>query len=146
MNILLLQREGIDLHRTLLTSETSRNILRFYRPRDTGYGVLVESSSLGGSLSLVSELKWYVRRYVACVLFEFSGHRYCTQQLAQEVYEREIRLQDPWPFKKLIGVREGAIRRTVWIEEESAPDVRGALSREMDDVFEVWASSTEVPG
>ncbi|MBN1195617.1 MAG: hypothetical protein JXA08_09795 [Methanomicrobiaceae archaeon] len=145
MNILLVQREGIDLHRTLLASETSRIILRFYRPRDTGYGVLVENSSLGGSLSLVSELKWYVRRYVACVLFEFAENRYCTQQLAQEVYEREIRLQEPWPFKKLIGIREGTIRRTVWIDGEATSDVRPAFSREMDAVFEVWASSTETP-
>jgi hypothetical protein len=33
MNILLIQRDGVDLHHTLFASETSRPVLRFYHPK-----------------------------------------------------------------------------------------------------------------
>jgi len=39
MNILLIQREGIDLHHTLFSSETSRMALRFYHPKKWPCGV-----------------------------------------------------------------------------------------------------------
>ena len=69
MNLLLIQKEGIDLFSTLLASETSRDILRFYRPERTDCGVVIPNSTLGGSLSLLSEIRWYIRRYVSSVLF-----------------------------------------------------------------------------
>ncbi|HET6580969.1 MAG TPA: DUF5804 family protein, partial [Methanoregula sp.] len=72
MNILLIQREGIDLHHTLFASETSRLALRFYLPKKKSCGVYITVSTLGSALSLVSELRWYIRRYVREVLFEVS--------------------------------------------------------------------------
>ena len=55
MNILLIQREGIDLHHTLFASETSRLALRFYLPKKKSCGVYITVSTLGSALSLVSE-------------------------------------------------------------------------------------------
>ena len=70
MNILLIQREGTDLHHTLFASETSRLALRFYHPRKVPSGVYITVATLGSALSLVSELRWYIRRYVRETLFE----------------------------------------------------------------------------
>ena len=60
MNILLVQREGIDLYHTFFASETSRLALRFYHPKKKPCGVLVTLSTLGSALSLVSEMRWYI--------------------------------------------------------------------------------------
>lgn len=56
MNVLLIQPEGVDLYATLLKSETSREVLRFYQPDRLAYGVRVRTASLGSALALVSEL------------------------------------------------------------------------------------------
>ena len=70
MNVLLIQPEGVDLYTTLLKSETSRGALRFYQPDRLEYGIRVRTASLGSALALVSELRWYIQRYVEEVLFE----------------------------------------------------------------------------
>ena len=62
MDILFLERSGVNLYETLFSSETSRNALRFYRPQAAAGGVMVTTASLGSALSLVSELRWYIRR------------------------------------------------------------------------------------
>lgn len=57
MKILLIQREGTDLHHTLYASETSRMALRFYHPRKLPCGLSITCASLGSALSLVKELR-----------------------------------------------------------------------------------------
>ncbi|NYT05407.1 MAG: hypothetical protein GKC04_03410 [Methanomicrobiales archaeon] len=143
MNVLLVQREGVDLYQTLLASETSRMILRFYRPSALDFGVVVRGASLGGSLSLVSELKWYIRRYVALVLFEFADGQYCTHALAREAYEREIRLQEPWPFRRLVGIRDGHLEHSVVLDAPASPEAYAAFAAGMDTVLEVLITGAE---
>ena len=95
MNILLIQRDGIDLHHTLFESETSRQVLRFYRPKKKSCGVLITCATLGSALSLVAELRWYIRRYVREPLFEIEPGIYCTQELAQDVYYERTAVLGP---------------------------------------------------
>jgi hypothetical protein len=127
MNVLLVQREGVDLHTTLLSSDTSRAILRFYRPKKRGYGVVVTSSSLGSILSLISELNWYIRRYVAEVLIEVATDQYCTAELAHEIYQRNESFHEPWEFRRLIVIGDDTALCSEWMEpgrtkEELVPE------------------------
>ena len=85
MKILLIQRDGIDLHHTLFSSETSRMALRFYHPKKVPCGVYITCGALSSALSLVAELRWYMRRYVHEPLFEFEKGIFFTHQLAQDV-------------------------------------------------------------
>lgn len=89
MEIIFVPLDGIYLHRTLFNSETSRGILLFYKPEDLGFAVRVRTASLGAALSLVSELRWYVRRYMREVLFRINEGVYATHALAEEIYTRE---------------------------------------------------------
>ncbi|HVP94045.1 MAG TPA: DUF5804 family protein [Methanoregulaceae archaeon] len=108
MNVLFLQRSGIDLYATLLASETSRRILRFYQPASCPGGVILYASSFGSALSLAGELRWYIRRYMQDVLLEVSGNRYCTLTLARELYyDRDFTIHDNWPFRRLYVIRKG---------------------------------------
>ncbi len=134
MRLLLLPKEGLDLFGTLLDSETSRRVLRFYHPRRSPYGVAVEVATLSSGLSLVSELRWYVRRYVSGALFEVAPGRYASLALASQVYfGRELRLHEPWDVRCLLVARDGSVERIGLEpgEEASAPD--GA-----DETLEVW--------
>jgi len=136
MNTLLIQRDGIDLHHTLFASETSRLALRFYHPKKIPCGVVISGASLGSALSLVSELRWYIRRYVREVLFELKKGVYCTHTLAQDVYyERTVVLDDVWKFRRLYGFRNGQLISAV---------VMSAGSIGVDTAIEIWCREDEV--
>ena len=138
MRLLFLPKEGLDLFQILLDSETSRRVLRFYHPRRSPFGVAVEVSTLSSGLSLVSELRWYVRRYVSGALFEVAPGRYATLALASEVYYgRELRLHEPWGVRRLLVARNGSVER---LELEPGADAGeyAAVCDGVDEVLEVW--------
>jgi hypothetical protein len=108
MNVFFLQRGGINLHHTLLASETSRRVLMFYHPKMHPGGMTLSMASLGSALALAMELRWYIRRYMQDVLFEISEGVYCTLALARQVYyDRQITIDDEWPFRRLYVIRNG---------------------------------------
>lgn len=143
MNLLLVQKEGIDLYATLLASETSREILRFYRPKKLEFGVTIENSTLGGALSLASELNWYIRRYVAEVLYEFSPDLFCTREFASDVYQRNSRIQETWGCSKLISIKGGTIADEIWIEPHSSKEDYPEVAGSSDFLLEVWCAESE---
>jgi hypothetical protein len=145
MNILLIQREGIDLHHTFFASETSRLALRFYHPKKVPSGVYISVAMLGSALSLVSELRWYIRRYVRETLFEVENGIFCTQALAQDIYyERTAILEKPWAFRRLYGFSRGKLTHRIVMSPGStaqnyAQDLPGS-----DTTIEVWCTEDEV--
>jgi len=145
MNILLIQREGIDLHTTLFSSETSRMILRFYHPKRKPCGVYLTVSTLGSGLSLVKELRWYIRRYMREPLFEVSKGIYCTHPLAQDVYyERTAVLGPTWPFRKLYGFRDGKLISQVIMDLGSSIEEYHQEYAGVDRSIEVWCTEDEL--
>jgi Family of unknown function (DUF5804) len=145
MKILLIQREGIDLHHTFFSSETSRLALRFYHPKKIPCGVYITVATLGSALSLVSEMRWYIRRYVRETLFEVETGIFCTQTLAQDVYyERTAILGKTWTFRRLYGFAHGKLARQIVMSPGS---VREDYSRDLagtDTTIEVWCTKDEV--
>jgi hypothetical protein len=145
MNILLIQREGIDLHHTLFASETSRTVLRFYHPKRKPCGVLITCASLASGLSMVSELRWYMRRYAREALFEVSDGVFCTQPLAQDVYyERTATLGSIWPFRRLYGFRDGKLISTVIMSPGSTIEEYHQEYGGIDRSIEVWCTEDEL--
>ena len=88
MLLICIGKPGVDLYRTLSDSETSRHILRFYHPKELEAGISVEVSTVSSGLALLSELRWYIMRYMQDVLIEDTEHGvYLTQNLAREAYD-----------------------------------------------------------
>jgi len=145
MNILLIQRDGVDLHHTLFASETSRFALRFYHPKKIPSGVYISVAMLGSALALVSELRWYIRRYVRETLFEVENGIFCTQTLAQDIYyERTAILEKPWAFRRIYGFSHGKLtHRLVMSMGSTAQDYARELPR-TDTTIEVWCTEDEV--
>ena len=145
MNILLIQREGVDLHHTFFASETSRLALRFYHPKKQSCGVYISVSTLGSALSLVSELRWYIRRYVRDVLFEVSPGVFCTHLLAQDVYyERTSVLGPTWPFRRLCGFHQGKLISTVLMSPGSTVEEYHQEYIGVDKTIEIWCMEDEL--
>ena len=145
MNILLIQREGVDLHHTLFSSETSRMVLRFYHPRKKPCGVSITCASLGSALSLVKELRWYIRRYVREPLFERETGVYITHQLAQDVYyERTAVLGPTWNYRKLYSFKDGKIVSSVPMSPGSIPEEYHQEYIGVDRSIEIWCTEDDV--
>ena len=145
MNILVLQKEGIDLQYTLFTSETSRMVLRFYRPKKKPCGVFITTTSLGSAMSLVAELRWYIRRYAKESLFGLAKGVFCTQQLAQEIYYERITVLGPdWPHRRLYGFRNGRLISTVIMSPGSTVEEYHQEYAGVDKVIEIWCTEDEV--
>lgn len=143
MKVLLLPEPDVDLYDTLLSSETSRNILRFYEPKRIPSGVLINVSSLGIALSLISELRWYVQRYIRLVLFEIFEDIYGTHALADEIYRRDIQLERNWHDRVLLGIKGGMIARAVQLGPHIPRQAYEKNFEEMDAVLEVWRFAGE---
>ncbi|MEN6610249.1 MAG: DUF5804 family protein [Methanoregulaceae archaeon] len=146
MDILFLSRTGVDLYHTLLSSETSRHVLRFYQPRKLPCGIQVTVASLGSALSLAGELKWYRQRYMREMLFHVSPGLYCTHALGKEIYyERDAVLDPEWGFRKLYGFREGRLRVITVMDAGIPTDEYRAESAGIADTFiEVWCMPEEM--
>jgi hypothetical protein len=145
MNVLLIQREGTDLHHTLFSSETSRMVLRFYHPKKKPCGVYISCATLSSALSLVSELRWYVRRYVREPLFELETGIYFTHQLAQDVYyERTAVLGPGWPYRKLYGFVEGKLVSSVPMSPGSTMEEYHQEYIGADRTIEIWCTGDDV--
>jgi len=145
MNILFLQRDGVDLHHVLFSSETSRLALRFYRPKKAPCGVVVTCATLGSALSLVAELRWYLRRYVREVLFEMEHGIFCTHPLAQDAYyERAVVLGANWKFRRLYGFKDGRMISAVVMSPGAVPEEYRQDILGVDTTIEVWCREDEV--
>jgi hypothetical protein len=141
MNVLFLPKAGVALYRELLNSETSRDALRFYRPVETPAGVALSVVSLGSALSLVADLRWYVRKYMYGVLFEISPGVYCSYGLARKVYfDRAVTLGDSSEFRLIYRMKDGQVVR----EEQVLPGRERARSgTEESPEIEVWCTEDE---
>lgn len=108
MQAVCIAKPGVNLFQTLTDSETSRHILRFYRPEDMKYGIRVQVSAVSSALALFSELRWYLLRYTAAALIEDTEHGvYLTRELAGKVYEeRSVQLGETWEHAFRIAVTE----------------------------------------
>lgn len=145
MNILLVQKEGVDLHTTLAASETSRMALRFYHPEKLPCGVSISCASLGSALSLVKELRWYIRRYVREPLFAFGPGIYFTHQLAQDVYyERTAVLGPKWKFRKVYSFKNGKLISSVPMSPGSRPEEYHQEYIGADHSIEIWCTEDDV--
>ena len=114
MDIICIAKPGVNLADTLYTSETSRNILRFYHPKDMKWGVKIPVSTVSNALALLSELRWYTMRYTSEVIIEDVEYGvFMTRLLASAAYEdRSVTLSPDWRFSYRAAVLEdGSLMR-----------------------------------
>ena len=143
MKLLLVQKEGTDLYSTLRDSETSRGILRFYHPAKTPWGVCIDISTLGSAMSLVSELKWYLQRYVAVPLLILSNHIICTTGYAQIIYGREESVHQEWDYEIIFGISGGTVSGRLPVSPDSAINIIQEFSDGKDTTFRARCSEEE---
>ncbi len=141
MRITFFAKENLNLYNILVSSETSRDALKFYRPTEEIYGITLITGSLGSSLALISELRWYIRRYVEEAVLQISPEIHCTPLLAQRfLYDKDISVQPEWPLRKAYIIEGRKITKRIALNRnENLP-----LPSEGSLVFEVWCTEEEL--
>ncbi|MHC1626923.1 MAG: DUF5804 family protein [Methanoculleaceae archaeon] len=137
MDVLFIGKENIDLYTTLLRSETSRHILRFYDPENLPGGVRVRTGTLGNALSIASELRWYSRRYMDGVLFGLEPGIWATWSFATRLYERSLPLSRSWPHRRRVLIRRELLDRIPAAEVQPSEE-------EGEAYLIVWCTEEEV--
>ena len=145
MNLVLVQKAGVDLYATLSSSETSRRLLRFYPPKKRNYGVSITCSTLGSALSLANELNWYIRRYTHTVFLEIGDDRRCTLGYGQDVYERfGPKHPDTWAFRKLLAIGEDACVDEAVMVPGTTTDQYPEVCAHAEEVLVIWCTEREM--
>ena len=145
MDLVLVQKAGVDLYATLSSSETSRRLLRFYPPKKRNYGVSITCSTLGSALSLATELNWYIRRYTYTVFLEIGEDRRCTLGYGSDVYERfGPKHPETWAFRKLLVISEDVCVDEEVMEPGTAPDHYPEVCGDADEVLVIWCTEREI--
>ena len=77
------------------------------------------------------------------VLFEFPGGNYCTLALSRQIYyDREIKPEEDWPFRRLYVIRYGHLVSAEPIDQGILRGNSPVFS--LDIVrFEVWCTEQE---
>ncbi|MBQ3684766.1 MAG: hypothetical protein II925_04195 [Methanomicrobium sp.] len=99
--------------------------------------------TLGSSLSLISEISWYVKRYMTEVLLELSPDLFCSHAFSTDIYTRNSKLKETWEYAKIIGIKNGEVLDELWILPHSSIEDYPKFCEAMDTVLEVWCSESE---
>jgi hypothetical protein len=109
MDLLLLAKPGIHLYSLLHNSDTAWQAIRFYDHVNLGYGVLFSVSGSVSALALASDIRYYIRRYVAYHLFktEHSRQIYATPALVTSRYlDHTDPFNDVWDHRLILAITE----------------------------------------
>lgn len=140
MRITFFAKDALNLYNILVSSETSRNALKFYHPIDESYGISLVTGSLGSSLALLGELRWYIRRYVEEAVLQISPDIHCTPLLAQRfLFDKDISVQPDWPMRKAYVIEGQKITKRLTLNPRENPPSPG----EGTLIFEVWCTEEE---
>ncbi|HJJ56193.1 MAG TPA: DUF5804 family protein [Methanocorpusculum sp.] len=140
MILVCISKPGINLYQTLSKSDTSRYILRFYHPKNLDYGISIEVSTISNALSLISEMHWYVVKYMKEVLIEDKEYNvFLTKKLAYATYDsRSVTLSKDWGCQYNICITN--INDILYIPDNSIP-----IPADVVQTYRVWGLEEEHP-
>jgi hypothetical protein len=144
MNLLIAARHGIRLYHELRKSETAWQALRFYEPIEIPVGVFIRVGSISAALSLVSDLRYFIRKYSSTYFFEISPGICCTHAVAKRRYiNRENNISDPWPWKLWFWLGgDGEIKR-FYCPPSDDNSIDGEKGYPGGYILEVWCLKEE---
>lgn len=140
---------GLDLRRELLSRETSRNALSTHTLRAPfANSVAVETVSLGGAVSLLNDLNWYLVRFAdeALVLdTSISDEEWLSRDLARKVRDANLPPEETDVFLKVYGLEEGRLVEPLYVQRQDGEIPEYDL-RDVDETVVVRVSAEEFRG
>ncbi|ADJ14967.1 DUF5804 family protein [Halalkalicoccus jeotgali] len=136
--VCIVGKEDVDLRFELLSRETARGALATYDLSEPwANSITVETVSLGGAVSLLNDLNWYLVRFAEAAFVKdpsISTEEWLSRTLAERVRDNEIRAAETDESLAIYGVSEGQLvepmyvtRRDGSVPEYDLRDVEGTV-------------------
>ena len=144
MDLLLLAKPGVHLYSLLHNSDTAWQAIRFYEHMNLGYGVLLSVSGSVSALALASDIRYYIRRYVAYHLFRIKheGKIYATPTLVTSRYlDHTDPFHDAWDHRLILTITESTDSPFICTRAETIDSRKGEF--EIQAEYEVYSTQKE---
>jgi len=146
MDLLLLAKPGVHLYSLLHNSDTAWQAIRFYDHVNLGYGVLFSVSGSVSALALASDIRYYIRRYVAYHLFRTENGRqsYATPALVASRYlDRTDPFNDVWDHRLILTITDSVEYPFVCTRAETIDNRKKELEFSIQAEYEVLSTEKE---
>ncbi len=141
MRLLIIGKPHINIFREFRQSETAFDAIRFYEPLESDRMITLSVPGLPNALSLISDLKYFIRKYSSFQFYEFEPEVFCTMALAKSWYQsRELSFQESWRWKYDFVLYPDDFILTVR-EDDKSEDKE--LVDEEEQSYLVWCTPTE---
>jgi len=146
MDLLLLAKPGVHLYSVLHNSETAWQAIRFYEHVNLGYGVLFSVSGCVSALALASDIRYYIRRYVAYHLFRTEQNKqiYATPTLVFSRYlEHTDPFNDAWDHRLILTITESVEYPFICTRVETVDNRKKELEFSIQAEYEILSTQKE---
>jgi len=145
-DVLVLGSDDADLRLDLFGYETARRALATYDVRSPyANTVAVDTVSLGGAVSLLNDLNWYLVRLADAAFVRepsVSETEWLSRDLAAKVRDGDVRAAETDAHLKVYGVADGALVEPMYVTRTQGEHPEYDL-REVDETFTVRVSGDE---
>lgn len=141
MKLLIIGKPGIRIFSEFHQSETAWHAIRFYEPVDSGGYISLIVPGIANALSLIADLKYFIRKYAAETFYEFRTGTYCTVGLAKSWYQsRHLKYDDTWEWVLMYSLFDDGTS-SIKIAGSGTGDAPGNTSAAFR--LEVWCTPAE---
>lgn len=117
--VCIVGKQDVDLRFELLSRETAREALSTYEVSIPWENTIaVESVSLGGAVSLLNDLNWYLVRFAETAFVKepsINEDEWLSRELAERVRDNEIRPKNTGESLAIYGVSEGELVEPMYV-------------------------------
>jgi hypothetical protein len=147
--VCIVGKNSVDLRFELLSRETAREALSTYEISILWENTItVESVSLGGAVSLLNDLNWYLVRFAETAFIKESSmnkDEWLSRDLAERVRDNEIRPEETDESLAIYGVIENELVEPMYVTRREGAIPEYDL-REVEETVVVRVDESEFGG
>ncbi len=144
--VCLVGADDVELRYELVSRTTSHEALTTYDLQEPYQNtVALETVSLGGAVSLLNDLNWYIVRFVADALVyesSISDQEWLSRALATRIRDNELPPDESGRFLKIYGVADNELLDPMYVTR-TGRDLPEYDLHEIDDTLVVRVTETE---
>lgn len=147
--VCIVGKPDVDVRFELLSRETAREALATHDISTPWENTIaVETVSLGGAVSLLNDLNWYLVRFAAAAFVKepsISETEWLSRELAERIRDNEVRPEETDQSLAVYGIEEGSLVEPMYVtrRDGTIPDYD---LREVEETVVVRVAGEEFGG
>ncbi|MEM4781370.1 MAG: DUF5804 family protein [Halalkalicoccus sp.] len=147
--VCIVGKPEVDVRFELLSRETAREALSTYELSEPwANSITVETVSLGGAVSLLNDLNWYLVRFADAAFVRepsISEGEWLSRELAERVRDNDLRPEDTGERLAVYGVEEGELVEPMYVTRRDG-EIPDYDLREVEETVVVRVAAEEFGG